>query len=453
MTHRLVYLSLLTALFATGCDRPFVAVEPPGIEVISPDLSEVQLSASIALRFRVTSLRRITGVEINGEEASPTSDSGVFEIMLTLSEGVNRLFVAAFDSEGNVGSDTLFSVHLPYGTSDILAATLPQPLANHTATPLAGGSLLVVGGLDANGLPSAFAYTYIEQGFDFLISELPGELAHARAGHTASLLPDGRVLIVGGSSVLDPGGASDFTPTGELYDPGSELFATLAFAGEPVTRAFHTAATLTDGGRTFVYLFGGRGIVAGSAVGTRSDVTVLEVRSTSAGDSLINVSPGGAVGAFPAVAHHIQLPLSNEGGFLRTFAAGTYEPPGGGESNPVSFRFLYTPSTFFFPFEVFEESLSPMQVPRVGHAAALATPGLAILTGGRTPDGSVVDNLEVFADEAGQFFRFPSSTALHTARHRHTATLLPSGRILLLGGVNTSGTMIASAEYILPPFP
>ncbi len=261
------------------------------------------------------------------------------------------------------------------------------------------------------------------------------------------------MLIAGGSSLLDPNGAEDFIPAGELYNPGSESFSTPAFAGEPVRRAFHTAATLTDGERTFVYLYGGRGIVGGSAVGTRSDVTVLEVRSTSAGDSLINVSPGGAVGAFPAVAHHIQLPLPNEGRFLRTFAAGTYEPPGGGESNPVSFRFLYTPSTFFFPFEVFEESLSPMQVPRVGHAAALATLGLAILTGGRTPDGTMLDNIEVFADEAAQFFRFPPSTALRTARHRHTATLLPSGRILLLGGVNASGTTIASAEYILPPFP
>ncbi len=453
MTHRLIYLALLTTLFATGCDRPFVAVEPPGIEVISPDLSEVQLSTSVALRFRVTSLRRITGVEVNDEEALPTSESDVFEIMLSLSEGVNRLFVAAFDSEGNVGSDTLFSVHLPYSTSNIASATLPQPLSNHTATQLPDGSLLVAGGLDTGGTPSASAYTYTEQGFDFFISELPGELAQARAGHTASPLPDGRVLIVGGSTVLDPSGVSDFTATGELYDPDSELFTPLAFAGEPVRRAFHTTATLTDGGRTFIYLYGGRGIVDGSDVGTRSDVTVLEVRSTPAGDSLINLSPGGAIGAFPAVAHHVQLPLPNEGGFLRTFTTGTYEPPDGGESNPVSFRFLYMPSTFFFPFEVFEESLPPMQVPRVGHAAALATPGLAILTGGRTPDGTVLDGIEVFADEARLFFRFSSSTALRTARHRHTATLLPSGRILLLGGVNASGTTIASAEYILPPFP
>ena len=453
MGRQLTYLALLVALFGTGCDRPFVAIEPPSIEVISPDLKEVQLADNVRLLFRVTSLRRVTRVEINSEEAAPTLEADVFEFVTTLSEGSNMLLVNAFDSEGNVGSDTLYSVHLPYSTANIVAATLPEPLASHTATRLADGSLLISGGFDASGAPSASSYIYIEQGVDFLISELPAGLAHARAGHTTSLLPDGRVLIVGGSSVVDPNGTGDFTPIGELYDPSGGGFSTPSFAGEAILRAFHTAATLTDEGRTFVYLFGGRGIVSGSAVQTRSDVTVLEVRSTSAGDSLINLSPGGAVGAFPAVAHHIQLPLQDEGGFLRTLVAGTYQPPDGGGTTPVAFRFLYTPSTFFFPFEVLEESLPFMQVPRIDHAGALVTPRLAFATGGRTPDGIVLDNLEVFSDEARQFFLFPASTALRTARHQHTATLLPSGRILLLGGVNISGTTIGSAEYILPPLP
>ena len=453
MALRLTFLAFLTTVFVCGCERPFVAIEPPSIEVISPDLSEVQLDQTIELRLRVTSLRRVTRVEINGDEATPTSESGMFEHSAVLSEGANMLVVDAFDSEGDVGSDTLYSVFLSYGTANILAATLPQPLSDHTATQLADGRLLVTGGFDASGTPSASAYTYQEQGFDFLVSQLPAGLARRRGGHTASLLPDGRVLIVGGSSVLEPTMTDDFTSTGELYNSDSESFTTPAFGGQPVRRAFHTAATLTDGDRTFVYLYGGRGIVGGSSVGTRSDVTVLEVRSAPEADSLINVSPGGAVGAFSAVAHHIQLALPEEGGFLRTIIAGTYEPPDESESNPVAFRFLYTPSTFFFPFEVFEHGLPPMQEARVGHAAARAAPGLVILSGGRSPGGTVLEGLEVFVDAAGQFFHFPSSTTLRTARHRHTATLLPSGRILLLGGVNASGTTVASAEYVLPTFP
>lgn len=453
MTRWLAYPTLAIALYAVGCDRPFVAVDPPTIEVISPDLSEVQLGATITLQIRVTSLRRITSVEINGVEASPTTEDGVVELPLKLSEGANALFVEALDVEGTSGSATLFAVHLPYGTANSFAATLPQPLSSHSTTRLLDGSLLVAGGFDANSQASASAYSYIEQGFDFQVSESPNVLAEARAGHTATLLPDGRVLFAGGSSDLNPGSAGDFVTAGELYDPESGGFTTPASAGEVVRRAFHTAATFSDEGRTFVYLFGGRGIVSGSAVGTRSDITVLELRSTATGDSLINLSPGGAVGAFPAVAQHIQLPLPDEEEFLRTFVAGTYQAPEGGGITPVAFRFLYTPSAFFFPFEVLEEPLPSLQIPRIGHAAALLSPGLAIITGGRTSDGEVLDDIEVFSDEAGRFFRFPTLTALRSTRERHTATLLPSGRILLLGGVNMSGTTIASAEYVLPALP
>ncbi len=453
MSRRFSACSIVLALLLAGCDRPFVAIDPPGVEIISPDLNVVQSNETITIVLRVTSLRRVTRVEVNGKEASPSTENGVFEFATALSEGTNRLIVDAYDTEGDVGSDTLFSVYLPYTTSNILAGTLPQPLTSHTSVQMTNGSLFVAGGFDGNGTASATAYTYIEQGFDFQIATLPAGLARARAGHTATLLPDGRVLVVGGATDSDPNEAGAFEVTGELYDPNSNGFSTPGFSGAPIRRAFHTATTLSDRGRTFVYLFGGRGIVSGTAVQTRSDVTVLELKSTAIGDSLINISPGGAVGAFPAVAHHIQLPLLNEGGFFRALTAGTYETPDDSNADPVSFRFLYAPSDFFFPFEVFEETLPTMRIARTAHAAALASPELAIIAGGRMADGTTLDNIEVFADEASRFFSFPSSSVLRTARYGHTATLLPSGRILILGGINAVGTTIASAEYILPPFP
>ncbi len=450
MARILAYSAMVVALFGAGCDRPFIAIEPPTIEVIGPDLSEVQPVAKITLHIRVSSLRPVTRIDVNGVEASPTAEPGIVELDLILSEGVNTLFVEAVDSNGDAGSTTLFAVHLPYGTANIASATLPKRLANHTATRLLDGSVFVAGGFSLGSEASASAYTFVEQGFDFMISQSATTLSEARAGHTATSLPDGRVLLVGGSTDLDPGSGGDFVTFGELYDPESDEFSTPAFSGEVVRRAFHSATALSDQGRTFVYLFGGRGIVSGSAVGTRSDITVLELRSTAVGDSLINLSPGGAIGAFPPVARHIQLPLPNEGDFVRTFVAGTYEPPDGAGITPVSFRFRYTPSTFFFPFEVLEGPLPSLQVLRSGHAGALVAPGLAIIAGGRSPDGAVLNDIEVFSDEAGQFFRFPASVVLRNARHAHTATLLPSGRILLLGGVNSTGTILDSAEYILP---
>jgi hypothetical protein len=36
---------------------------------------------------------------------------------------------------------------------------------------------------------------------------------------------------------------------------------------------------------------------------------------------------------------------------------------------------------------------------------------------------------------------------MHTAREEHTATLLPSGLVLVAGGVNSSYTPLANAEF------
>src|SRR5262249_40000253 len=68
---------------------------------------------------------------------------------------------------------------------------------------------------------------------------LPAQLGHARAGHTATLLPDGTVLILGG---LDAGGR--VLDRVERFDAATERFEPVAAPGL-VPRAFHTATLLT----------------------------------------------------------------------------------------------------------------------------------------------------------------------------------------------------------------
>jgi hypothetical protein len=72
-----------------------------------------------------------------------------------------------------------------------------------------------------------------------------------------------------------------------------------------------------------------------------------------------------------------------------------------------------------------------------------------VLSGGRDSGGVVSATLSVFADDAGRYFHVPPAVArLRVTRFGHTATLLPSGRIALVGGYTAAGNPITSTEVI-----
>src|SRR5437016_4666817 len=92
------------------------------------------------------------------------------------------------------------------------------------------------------------------------------------------------------------------------------------------------------------------------------------------------------------------------------------------------------------------KQLDPLVVPRTAHAATALTDGRILITGGRDSAGSIVAVSEIF-DPATE-----TSTAgatLTTPRVDHTATLLADGRVLVAGGSNGSGSL-NSAEIFDP---
>ncbi|HKP70888.1 MAG TPA: kelch repeat-containing protein, partial [Pyrinomonadaceae bacterium] len=103
--------------------------------------------------------------------------------------------------------------------------------AGHTATLLPDGRVLIIGG-DCDG--TAEIYDPRAE-----IASPAGRMNSARTGHTASLLSDGRVLVAGGA--VD-GAALAST---EIYDPSTEIFEPGPEMDSP--RAGHTATTLSDG--------------------------------------------------------------------------------------------------------------------------------------------------------------------------------------------------------------
>ena len=91
------------------------------------------------------------------------------------------------------------------------------PRFSHTATLLPNGKVLIAGGTHRNETIQATAEIYDPVTGRFVPA---GTLVSARGfGSTATLLPNGKVLIAGGSC-----GSSCFLATAELYDPGTGRF-------------------------------------------------------------------------------------------------------------------------------------------------------------------------------------------------------------------------------------
>ena len=109
--------------------------------------------------------------------------------------------------------------------------------SQHTATLLPNGKVLVAGGLDSSSNSLASAELYDPASGTWMET---GNLAFARSQHTATLLPNGKVLVAGG---LDS--SSNSLASAELYDPASGIWTStgsLEFA-----RSQHTATLLLDG--------------------------------------------------------------------------------------------------------------------------------------------------------------------------------------------------------------
>ena len=98
------------------------------------------------------------------------------------------------------------------------------------------------------------------------------------------------------------------------------------------------------------------------------------------------------------------------------------------------------------------DTLGPSVVARQGHTATALPDGRVLVIGGDEPDAAGVltalDSVEIFDPQTQTFALAPLT--LTAPRSTHTATLLADGRVLVAGGYDAGGAVVASAEIVDP---
>ncbi len=148
----------------------------------------------------------------------------------------------------------------------------------HTATSLADGRVLVTGGYSTGQRRTlASAEVYDPKPDQFAATR--GSMQHARFGHAAVLLPDGRVLVVGGKV---EGTNADVLPA-ELFDPRSGEFTATGALSTGRDRC--TAWLLPDGKRVLVA--GGSSKAGGTPPARRCEVYEVAAGRFTPGPELL----------------------------------------------------------------------------------------------------------------------------------------------------------------------
>ena len=154
------------------------------------------------------------------------------------------------------------------------------------ATPLMNGNVLFAGGDDSNtasGYATAEVYNPATGTFSFT-----GSMTTSRFDHTQTLLPDGTVLVAGSQRSGSDGGSA--LSSAEIYNPSSGTFAA---TGTMLSARFdHTATLLPDG---TVLIAGGTANANGGSPGTRAEIYHPAVLISA--PVLFTISGGGQQGA------------------------------------------------------------------------------------------------------------------------------------------------------------
>ena len=341
-----------------------------------------------------------------------------------------------------------------------LTGSLNTARYGHTATLLPNGDVLVAGGLGVNGsyAPLASAEIYNQATGKWTVTS---SMSVGRMAFTATLLPNGEVLVAGGSTYA----ASCFA-TAELYNPSTGQWKPTGSMAQP--RCLHVATLLTSGD---VLVAGG----VESDFGLQRTVATAELYNPSTGVWQTTGSLNVARVTAAALLQSGQVLVA--GGYDTSNSTTTY----------LASAELYDPSTGHW------SSTASMKAPDsspttpvlltngdvlVSNEGQFYNPAMAGWTGtGALPNAAGPPSVATLLDTGNVLasgtrctysgcghaptngcFLYTSSSntwfqasGMNQARISHTSTLLPSGKVLVAGGYTSNHfTPLNSAELYTP---
>ena len=299
----------------------------------------------------------------------------------------------------------------------------------HTATLLNDGTVLIVGGWTS---PNNKDATNSAEIYDPATDQFTScnSMNKARADHTATLLLDGSVIIIGGRDEDGLIGAGGTNGSVEIYDPETGFTACTSDTcdlKEP--RADHTASMLIQGEHNGEIL----------VVGGQGEIGVLD--STEIYNSEL-----GSRGEF-ALKDNTEVPRKNHVATRISESVDTIIFTGGEDDSGV-----LSSADLFEGFNMWEhiEVDSEMSVGRTGHTATLL-PGIVFLGYGRVlvvggSDGSnVLNTAEIYnptsGPEYGAYGGFEEPITLPQYRSNHQAQRMGNDLVLIAGGIDQSAQL------------
>ena len=309
----------------------------------------------------------------------------------------------------------------------------------HVATRLPNGEVLAAGGIFLGAIYSAEVYNPATKSW-----ALTGSLNALHVYDTATLLPNGKVMAVSG--YYNP--SADLTTNAtEVYDPSTAMWTYGPLVNNG--RAFHTATLLPGGEVVLVGGYNGTTYLASieTLEQTNGSWTTINSMSNARALSTLTLLTNGQVLA--AGGYDLTLPTNTEvfnpttGNWSATAGAlnqaryadtatllanGRVLVAGGlGSTGDLSSVELFDPVTGLWTLA------NSMHSVRSFHTATLLPNGQVLVAGGESPapNGAA----EIFDPVAGSW---TLTGALNTPRFGHTATLLPNGKVLVTGGYDTN---------------